>query len=108
MATADVTVHMPEGPLNVALHHTIGRTALPEPPADFEVMAAGQHRPSHPGAVRPHPGAARRGPATSDDHLAQIAGGRGSGARSGVFGKPENARRASWAGCRGAWRVAGG
>ncbi|MEV6756838.1 DUF6801 domain-containing protein [Streptomyces sp. NPDC051214] len=42
IATADVTVHMPEGPLNIALDNTISKTPLPQPPADFDVTATGQ------------------------------------------------------------------
>ncbi|MGE6738470.1 DUF6801 domain-containing protein, partial [Streptomyces sp. NPDC059900] len=42
VATADVTVHMPEGPLNIGLDNTIPKTPLPQPPADFEVTATGQ------------------------------------------------------------------
>ncbi|GGV24682.1 hypothetical protein GCM10010277_05100 [Streptomyces longisporoflavus] len=41
-ATADVTVHMPEGPLNIGLDNTIPKTPLPQPPADFQVTATGQ------------------------------------------------------------------
>lgn len=42
VATADVTVHMPEGPLNIGLDNTIPKTPLPQPPADFDVTATGQ------------------------------------------------------------------
>ncbi|MEV0521907.1 DUF6801 domain-containing protein [Streptomyces sp. NPDC050439] len=42
IATADVTVHMPDGPLNIALDNTIPKTPLPQPPADFDVTATGQ------------------------------------------------------------------
>ncbi|MEU6678884.1 DUF6801 domain-containing protein [Streptomyces sp. NPDC046925] len=42
VATADVTVQMPEGPLNIGLDNTIPKTPLPQPPADFEVTATGQ------------------------------------------------------------------
>ncbi|MFC8128500.1 DUF6801 domain-containing protein [Streptomyces sp. NPDC057302] len=42
VATADVTVHMPEGPLNIGLDNTIPKTPLPQPPAAFEVTATGQ------------------------------------------------------------------
>ncbi|MEW1929368.1 DUF6801 domain-containing protein [Streptomyces sp. NPDC088360] len=42
VATADVTVHMPEGPLNIGLDNTIPKTPLPQPPADFEVTATGR------------------------------------------------------------------
>ncbi|MDG4863659.1 hypothetical protein P8605_36505 [Streptomyces sp. T-3] len=42
VATADVTVHMPEGPLNIGIDNTIAKKPLPDPPADFEVTAAGQ------------------------------------------------------------------
>ncbi|MGW6061795.1 DUF6801 domain-containing protein [Streptomyces sp. NPDC055189] len=41
-ATADVTVNMPEGPLNIGFDNTIPKTPLPQPPADFEVTATGQ------------------------------------------------------------------
>jgi hypothetical protein len=42
VATADVTINMPEGPLDIALANTIGRTALPDPAADFTVTARGE------------------------------------------------------------------
>ncbi|MGW0903247.1 DUF6801 domain-containing protein [Streptomyces sp. NPDC002853] len=42
IATADITVHMPEGPLNIGLDNTIPKTPLPQPPAAFDVTATGQ------------------------------------------------------------------
>ncbi|WP_409061863.1 DUF6801 domain-containing protein [Streptomyces sp. SYP-A7185] len=41
-ATADVTVHLPEGPLDIGLENTIPTTPLPQPAAAFEVTATGQ------------------------------------------------------------------
>ncbi|MFI7320801.1 DUF6801 domain-containing protein [Streptomyces venezuelae] len=55
VATADITVHTPEGPLDIGLDNTIPRTKLPDPPADFEVTATGQAPPltfRQPGSVR--------------------------------------------------------
>ncbi|MFF1379721.1 DUF6801 domain-containing protein [Streptomyces sp. NPDC058308] len=54
-ATAGVTVHMPEGPLNIGIDNTIGKTPLPDPPAAFDVTATGHTPPltfRQPGAVR--------------------------------------------------------
>ncbi|MEU6994088.1 DUF6801 domain-containing protein [Streptomyces sp. NPDC046465] len=54
-ATAGVTVHMPEGPLNIGIDNTIGKTSLPDPPAGFDVTATGHTPPltfRQPGAVR--------------------------------------------------------
>ncbi|MGW7066774.1 DUF6801 domain-containing protein [Streptomyces sp. NPDC054855] len=42
VATAGVTVHMPEGPLDIGLDNTLPKTPLPQPPADFDVTATGQ------------------------------------------------------------------
>ncbi|MGW0537184.1 DUF6801 domain-containing protein [Streptomyces sp. NPDC003032] len=55
VATADVTVHMPEGPLDIGIDNTIPNKPLPDPPADFEVTATGQAPPltfRQPGSVR--------------------------------------------------------
>ncbi|MEW2389994.1 DUF6801 domain-containing protein [Streptomyces venezuelae] len=55
VATADITVHMPEGPLDIDLDNTIPKTSLPDPPADFDVTATGQAPPltfRQPGSVR--------------------------------------------------------
>ncbi|MEU6820850.1 DUF6801 domain-containing protein [Streptomyces atriruber] len=41
-ATADITVHMPEGPLDIGIDNTIPRTPLPDPPTGFAVTATGQ------------------------------------------------------------------
>ncbi|MHC0434371.1 DUF6801 domain-containing protein, partial [Streptomyces sp. O3] len=42
VASADVTVNLPGGPLDITLDNTIGRTPLPEPAADFTVTANGE------------------------------------------------------------------
>ncbi|WP_415949625.1 DUF6801 domain-containing protein [Streptomyces sp. KLOTTS4A1] len=43
VATADVTVNMPEGPpLDIALENTISSTPLPDPAAEFTVTARGE------------------------------------------------------------------
>ncbi|MEV2254387.1 DUF6801 domain-containing protein [Streptomyces sp. NPDC050147] len=55
VATADVTVHMPQGPLNIGIDNTIPNKPLPNPPADFEVTATGQAPPltfRQPGSVK--------------------------------------------------------
>ncbi|MGV9883621.1 DUF6801 domain-containing protein [Streptomyces sp. NPDC003006] len=55
VATADVTVHMPEGPLNLGIDNAIPNKPLPDPPADFEVTATGQAPPltfRQPGSVK--------------------------------------------------------
>ncbi|MFI1680724.1 DUF6801 domain-containing protein [Streptomyces sp. NPDC020607] len=55
VATADITVRTPEGPLDIGLDNTIPRTPLPDPPADFEVTATGQAPPltfRQPGSVK--------------------------------------------------------